>query len=204
MGFSDYYTINEVSVKSNRDVRFLASSNNRSEWPEKVKDVINATDVSGVKKDIVFIISDRSSQFVMNLISNGNNLSYSVRELSFNWLESNGLTTDDQGKFGFYFDMEAKEFVYQENGRQQILERDFSYGDVDYFFDKLTYINKLCESRREFTLFSKLYYIDKFSPEEVSKLKSNISTPRWFLSSLKDDDYRKSSKGFFGNLFNYN
>lgn len=204
MGFSDYYTINEVSVKSNRDVRFLASSSNRSEWPEKVKDVINATYVSGVKKDIVFIISDRSGQFVMNLISNGNNLSYSVRELSFNWLESNGLTTDDQGKFGFYFDIEAKEFIYQENGRQQILERDFSFGDIDYFFDKLTYINKLCESRREFTIFSKLYYIDKFSPEEVSKLRSNISTPRWFLSSLKDDDYRKASKGFFGNLFNYN
>ena len=201
MDFAKYYVINEVSITSNRDVRSLATSSNRNEWPDKVKEVVRTAISSNIKKEIVFIITDKSGKFAMNLIySPDNTFNYAVRELSFPWLEENGVTSDEGNK-GFYFDLDTKEFVYKVNENEVVLEKEFDGNDIDIFFDKLDYINNLCEARRQFTIFSKLYYVDKFSEEEVNRIKKNGATPRWFIYSLKSDDFRKPTRGFFSNIF---
>ena len=197
MDFTNYYILQELTVKSSKDVSFLARSEERKDWQSNIKDIVTATESSGIKKDLVFPITDPTGNFVMNLIYN-KGFSYSVREQSLNWLEHNKLTQDNQPN-GFYFDTENKEFVIQKHGNDEVVKNYFDNDELNVFLDDIFHINRICKARRGFAIVSNLYFLDNYTTAEVEKLKNNPLSPRWFIASLKADELRKSG-GLFGFL----
>lgn len=197
MDFTNYYILQELTVKSSKDVRFLARSEERKDWQSNIQDIITATESSDIKKELVFPITDPTGNFVMNLIYN-KGFNYSVRDQSLNWLEHNKLTQDNQPN-GFYFDTENKEFIIQKHGNDEVVKSDFNYEELNVFLDDIFHINRICKARRGFAIVSSLYFLDNFTPAEVEKLKKNPLSPRWFLASLKGDELRKQG-GLFGFL----
>jgi hypothetical protein len=197
MDFTNYYILQELTVKSSKDVRFLARSEERKDWQSNIQDIVTATESSGIKKDLVFPITDPTGNFVMNLIYN-KGFTYSVREQSLNWLEHNKLTQDNQPN-GFYFDTENKEFIIQKHGNDEVVKNYFDYDELNVFLDDIFHINRICKARRGFAIVSTLYFLDNYTTAEVEKLKKNPLSPRWFLATLKGDELRKSG-GLFGFL----
>jgi hypothetical protein len=197
MDFTNYYILQELTVKSSKDVRFLARSEERKDWQSNIQDIVTATESSGIKKDLVFPITDPTGNFVMNLIYN-KGFTYSVREQSLNWLEHNKLTQDNQPN-GFYFDTENKEFIIQKHGNDEVVKNYFDYDELNVFLDDIFYINRICKARRGFAIVSTLYFLDNYTTAEVETLKKNPLSPRWFLATLKGDELRKSG-GLFGFL----
>ena len=197
MDFTNYYILQELTVKSSKDVRFLARSEERKDWQSNIQDIVTATESSGIKKDLVFPITDPTGNFVMNLIYN-KGFTYSVREQSLNWLEHNKLTQDNQPN-GFYFDTENKEFIIQKHGNDEVVKNYFNYDELNVFLDDIFYINRICKARRGFAIVSTLYFLDNYTTAEVETLKKNPLSPRWFLATLKGDELRKSG-GLFGFL----
>jgi hypothetical protein len=130
MDFTNYYILQELTVKSSKDVRFLARSEERKDWQSNIQDIVTATESSGIKKDLVFPITDPTGNFVMNLIYN-KGFTYSVREQSLNWLEHNKLTQDNQPN-GFYFDT-----IFHIN-RICKARRGFAIVSTLYFLDNYT------------------------------------------------------------------
>ena len=196
MDFTNYYILQELTVKSSKDVRFLARSEDRKDWQSNIQDIVTATDSSGIKKDLVFPVTDPTGNFVMNLIFN-KDFAYSVRDQSINWLEHNNLTQSDESN-GFYFDTENKEFIIQKQGSDEVIKSEFGREDLNKFLDDIFHINRICKARRGFAIISALYFLDNFTPSEVEKLKTNPLSPRWFLASLKGDELRKQ-----GGLFSF-
>jgi hypothetical protein len=197
MDFTNYYILQELTVKSSKDVRFLARSEERKDWQSNIQDIVTATESSGIKKDLVFPITDPTGNFVMNLIYN-KGFTYSVREQSLNWLEHNKLTQDNQPN-GFYFDTENKEFIIQKHGNDEVVKNYFNYDELNVFLDDIFYINRICKARRGFAIVSTLYFLDNYTTAEAETLKKNPLSPRWFLATLKGDELRKSG-GLFGFL----
>ena len=197
MDFTNYYILQELTVKSSKDVRFLARSEEKKDWQSNIQDIVTATESSDIKKDLVFPITDPTGNFVMNLIYN-KGFTYSVREQSLNWLEHNKLTQDNQPN-GFYFDTENKEFVIQKHGNDEVVKNYFDYDELNVFLDDIFHINRICKARRGFAIVSTLYFLDNYTTAEVEKLKKNPLSPRWFLATLKADELRKSG-GLFGFL----
>jgi|688.fasta_scaffold223034_3 hypothetical protein len=197
MDFTNYYILQELTVKSSKDVRFLARSEERKDWQSNIQDIVTATESSGIKKDLVFPITDPTGNFVMNLIYN-KGFTYSVREQSLNWLEHNKLTQDNQPN-GFYFDTENKEFIIQKHGNDEVVKNYFDYDELNVFLDDIFHINRICKARRGFAIVSTLYFLDNYTTAEVETLKKNPLSPRWFLATLKGDELRKSG-GLFGFL----
>jgi len=201
MDFSNYYILQELTIKANKDVRFLASSDEKNDWLSNIKDIVDAAMASDIRKEIVFLITDPTGNFVLNLIFDPSKkgYSYAVRDNSLNWLEHHGLSSPENSQ-GFYYDVDSKTFIIQRHGLEEAVENDFGYNGLNNFLVDLFHINRLCKARKGFSLISVLYLLDKFTMNDVEKLKSNAMTPRWFISSLKSDEYRKSG-GLFG-LFN--
>lgn len=198
MDFSNYYILQELTIKANKDVRFLASSDEKNDWLSNIKDIVEAAETSGLRKEIVFLITDPTGNFVLNLVYDPTKkgFSYSIRDNSMNWLEYHGLT-ESENKQGFYFDEPSKTFIIQKHGLEEAVENDFNYNSLNTFLTDLFHINRLCKARKGFSIISVLYLLDKFSMNDVEKLKGNAMTPRWFLTSLKGDEYRKEG-GLFG------
>ena len=198
MDFSNYYVLQELTIKANRDVRFLASNDNKKDWVDNIQAIINAADASGVRKEIIFLITDPTGNFVLNLVYSPDKkgFTYAVREHSLTWMHHHNLTDSDTNQ-GFYYDEESKIFVIQRHGLEEAVENDFDYNGLDMFLGDMFHINRLCKPRRGFAIVSVLYYLDKFTQSDVEKLKSNAMSPRWFISSLKSDEYRKEG-GLFG------
>lgn len=198
MDFSNYYILQELSIKKNEDVRFLALSDDKNDWISKINDIIEAADASDVTSDITFFITDPTGNFILNLVFNQGNqtFSYSVREQSINWMEHNKITQEDD-RAGFYYDTEAKEFVLTRHGVDEAVPSTFDRNGLKTFLYDMFHINSLCKGRKGFSLVYSLYFYDRFTSEEARKIRENGMAPKWLLYAMKNDDYRKKRSGLF-------
>jgi hypothetical protein len=197
MDFTNYYILQELTVKSSKDVRFLARSEDRKDWQSNIQDIVTAVEASDIRRELIFPITDPTGNFVLNLIYKSS-FDYSVRDQSINWLEHNKLTKDGVPN-GFYYDVDNKEFIIKKQGNDEVVKNEFSYNELNVFLDDIFHINRICKARRGFAMISALYFLDNFTPAEVEKLKTNPLSPRWFLATLKGDELRKQG-GLFGFL----
>lgn len=204
MNFSNYYNLQEVaSVRKNAGYRFLAHSDDSRDWYSKITSIIEASSISGIDKPLLFPITDPTGNFVLNLESESNHkyFSYNVREEFVPWLQEHKLTNRDDNP-GFYYDVQENSFVIQQKDKEFVIENKFSVNSLEKFLDEIFYINKLCKNGEgyKFALVYSLYFFDNFNVNEAEKIRNNSMAPRWFISSLKRDETRKSG-GFFSNIF---
>lgn len=203
MDFSNYYILQELSIKSD-DVRFLALSDDKLDWLNKINDVIDAADASEITSNITFIISDPTGNFNLFLIYKYNTntkektYSYSVKDTSVKWMEFNNITKEDESS-GFFYDVEGKEFVIVRHGLVEIIVKEFPKNKLKEFLSNMFYINNLCKTRKGFSLVYSLNFYDNFSAEDAKKIRENGISPRWLLYVMKGDEYRRKEKsGLFG------
>lgn len=199
MDFSNYYILQELSIKSD-DVRFLALSDDKLDWLNKINDVIDAADASEITSNITFIISDPTGNFNLFLTYNTKEktYSYSVKDKSVKWMEFNKITEQDESS-GFFYDLENNEFVIVRKGLVEIVEKEFSKNKLKEFLFNMFYINNLCKTRKGFSLVYSLNLYDNFSAEDAKKIRENGMSPRWLLYVMKGDEYRRKEKsGLFG------
>lgn len=199
MDFSNYYILQELSIKSD-DVRFLALSDDKLDWLNKINDVIDAADASEIASNITFIISDPTGNFNLFLTykTKDKAFSYTVKDKSIAWMTYNNITEQDESS-GFFYDLENNEFVIVRKGLVEIVEREFSKNKLQEFLFNMFYINNLCKTRKGFSLVYSLNLYDNFSAEDAKKIRQNGMSPRWLLYVMKGDEYRKKEKtGLFG------
>jgi len=199
MDFSNYYILQELSIKSD-DVRFLALSDDKLDWLNKINDVIDAADASEIASNITFIISDPTGNFNLFLTykTKDKTFSYTVKDKSISWMTYNNITEQDESS-GFFYDLENNEFVIVRKGLVEIVEKEFSKNKLQEFLFNMFYINNLCKTRKGFSLVYSLNLYDNFSAEDAKKIRQNGMSPRWLLYVMKGDEYRKKEKtGLFG------
>lgn len=199
MDFSNYYILQELSIKSD-DVRFLALSDDKLDWLNKINDVIDAADASEVTSNITFIISDPTGNFNLLLTYNikDKTFFYNVKDKSVAWMTHNNITEQDESS-GFFYDLENNEFVIVRKGLVEIVEKEFPKNKLKEFLFNMFYINNLCKTRKGFSLVYSLYLYDNFSSEEAKKIRENGMSPRWLLYVMKKDENRRKEKtGLFG------
>lgn len=203
MNFSNYYILQELSIKKNENVRFLALSDDKDDWVSKIDDIIETVDTSGINTDVTFLITDPTGNFVLNLVYNSNlrSFSYSVREESVDWMEYNNITSEND-KAGFYYDIEAREFVISKNGIEEVVNSTFDTNGLKAFLSDMFYINSLCKARKGFSVIYSLYFYDSFTSEEAKKIRENGRAPRWLLYAMKGDENRKRQKSGLLGFFN--
>lgn len=199
MDFSNYYILQELSIKSD-DVRFLALSDDKLDWLNKINDVIDAADASEITSNITFIISDPTGNFNLLLTYNikDKTFFYTVKDKSVAWMTHNNITEQDESS-GFFYDLENNEFVIVRKGLVEIVEKEFPKNKLKEFLFNMFYINNLCKTRKGFSLVYSLYLYDNFSSEEAKKIRENGMSPRWLLYVMKKDENRRKEKtGLFG------
>lgn len=199
MDFSNYYILQELSIKSD-DVRFLALSDDKLDWLNKINDVIDAADASEITSNITFIISDPTGNFNLLLTYNikDKTFFYNVKDKSVAWMTHNNITEQDESS-GFFYDLENNEFVIVRKGLVEIVEKEFPKNKLKEFLFNMFYINNLCKTRKGFSLVYSLYLYDNFSSEEAKKIRENGMSPRWLLYVMKKDENRRKEKtGLFG------
>ena len=205
MNFENYYNLNEVtSLRKNASYRFLAHSNDSKDWDSKITSIVEVASISKIDRNLLFPISDPTGNFIINLFcTNEHNFEYEIREESVQWLQEHNLTNKEEAP-GFYYNLEEKCFVIYNKIKniEHVLENKFKIDELENFLNELFFMNKLCKNNQEFNfaLIYSLYFYDDLTVKEAETLRNSSMAPRWFISSLRRDETRRSG-GFFSNIF---
>jgi len=207
MSFAEYFVIKE-RFKPSRDDRFLAIAIDEKTWENYISEITSVWEDNDIRQPLRFVIADKSGSFTMYLDWNNNSetYSYKLEGSTIAWLSERGLNEDNSEERPWcYYDESKREFVIKgktEKGNYYYsIKNNFGRDELLKFLEDLFVANGICEVKSKVTIVYVLYYIDKLSLEDSQTIKRNPSTPDWVEYSLKDDEFRGSSRGIFGSLF---